>query len=136
MANSYINEVNDSLKDASRMRCELHFHNFYNEEILKEICSNIQTSPGIGSYLSSYIVYEGTPTLRLNLRKPFFKRFGDNKNNSFEFYSHLNSAIKQCYINHIQEISMYIKDYPYLLSRIEMMYTISRIDDNIIFINL
>lgn len=130
-------ESNKVLLESSEMKAELHKINFYQENILQEICQNIQSSSGIGSYVSSYVVYPGeqNPSIRLNLRKAFFKRFGTEKNNSMEFYTHINNAVKQCYIDNIPTISTVISNYPKLLINVPLMYEICRIDENAVLVN-
>lgn len=133
-----INESNQVLIESADMKACLHKHNFYTENILNEICSNIQQSSGIGSYVSSYVIYPGevSPAIRLNMRKAFFKRFKDEKNNSIEFYTHINNAIRQCYVNNFLQIKEIVPNSPRLLLDIPLMYEIDRIDENVIFIKL
>ena len=130
-------ESNKVLLESADMKAALHKVDFYTENILQEICNNIQSSSGIGSYVSSYVLYPGepTPSIRLNLRKAFFKRFGTEKNNSMEFYTHINNAVKQCYINNIPNISGVIPNYPKLLINVPLMYEIYRIDENAVLVN-
>ena len=134
----YIDNTNEYIKQAMNYRSLLIQNNFYDDLVLTNLSKSIMDLSGIGSYLSSYIVYDAdnNPSIRFTIRKSFFKRFGNLKNNSMEFYQYINEGVRQCFINNIYKLSGIIKDYPWILKNVTMMYTISRIDDTSILLSL
>lgn len=129
----YYTKDNTSVLTAAEMRAKLNQYNFYTSEALQTICEKLKNTEGIGSYISSFNIYTDkmNPSVKLNFRKTFFKRFEET--NNLDLYRYISPAVQHLYYTNGYHLSG-IVDINELHAKTDMMYDICKVGETSIIL--
>lgn len=95
--NEYYYIDNERIVDIATIRSILTEANFFEEELLQNVCNNLKETEGLGSYISSFSILSNYDdmSIKLVLRKTFFKRFEGkiNGEDQIELYNYISPAV-------------------------------------------